>query len=96
MSTLTVIEARATLPDLLKRVEAGEEVTITRHGKPVAVVVRPDAVRIRRADPALGEVERIAALLQRARETPLSDAPSIGARRAQKLVTAVTASRAEA
>lgn len=27
------------LPELLNRVEAGEEITITRHGKPVGVLV---------------------------------------------------------
>lgn len=41
MSTVAVTEARASLPALLARVEAGEEVTLTRHGKPVAVLVRP-------------------------------------------------------
>jgi antitoxin (DNA-binding transcriptional repressor) of toxin-antitoxin stability system len=47
---MTVSEARAALPELLDRVLAGEEVTITRHGRPVAVVVRPDSLRVRRAD----------------------------------------------
>lgn len=37
------------MPELLDRVLAGDEVTITRHGRPVAVVVRPDALRVRRA-----------------------------------------------
>jgi prevent-host-death family protein len=32
-------EAKTRLPDLLRRVEAGETVTITRHGKPVAQLV---------------------------------------------------------
>ena len=41
-TTLTVSEARAALPQLLDRVSAGEEVTITRHGRPAAVLVRPD------------------------------------------------------
>ncbi len=49
MVMMTVPEARAVLPDLLSRVESGEEVTITRHGRPVAVLVRPDALRSRRA-----------------------------------------------
>jgi prevent-host-death family protein len=34
-----VSEARAALPEVLDRVGAGEDVTITRHGRPVAVVV---------------------------------------------------------
>ena len=34
MESLTVSEARARLPEILDRVEAGEEITITRHGRP--------------------------------------------------------------
>jgi antitoxin (DNA-binding transcriptional repressor) of toxin-antitoxin stability system len=59
MSTMTVSEARAGLPALLDRVLAGEEVTITRHGQPVAVVVRPDILRIRRADRALAAAANV-------------------------------------
>jgi antitoxin (DNA-binding transcriptional repressor) of toxin-antitoxin stability system len=39
---MTVSEARAALPEVLTRVAQGEEITITRHGSPIAVVVRPD------------------------------------------------------
>ena len=35
---VSVAEAKAKLSELLKQVEAGENVTITRRGKPVAVV----------------------------------------------------------
>jgi len=41
---MTVSEARAALPEVLTRVAAGEEITITRYGSPVAVVVRPDII----------------------------------------------------
>jgi antitoxin (DNA-binding transcriptional repressor) of toxin-antitoxin stability system len=41
---MTLSEARAALPEVLNRVAQGEEITITRHGSPVAVVVRPDVV----------------------------------------------------
>jgi len=34
-------EAKTHLPELLRRVEAGETITITKHGKPVAVMVPP-------------------------------------------------------
>ena len=44
MAVMTVSEARAALPDVLTRVARGEEITITRYGSPVAVVVRPDIV----------------------------------------------------
>jgi antitoxin (DNA-binding transcriptional repressor) of toxin-antitoxin stability system len=39
---MTASEARAALPEVLTRVAQGEEITITRYGSPVAVVVRPD------------------------------------------------------
>jgi hypothetical protein len=44
MAVLTISEARAAPPEVLNRVAEGEEITITRHGRPVAVVVRPDVV----------------------------------------------------
>ncbi len=44
VAVMTVSEARANLPEVLTRVAAGEEITITRYGSPVAVVVRPDIV----------------------------------------------------
>ncbi|MBV9486932.1 MAG: type II toxin-antitoxin system Phd/YefM family antitoxin [Frankiaceae bacterium] len=42
---ISASDARANLPTLLDEVAAGEEVTITRHGKPVAVLVRPRRLR---------------------------------------------------
>jgi antitoxin (DNA-binding transcriptional repressor) of toxin-antitoxin stability system len=63
MVMMSASEARAALPDLLSRVEGGEEVTITRHGRPVAVLVRPDALVVRRARAALDGAERIHQLL---------------------------------
>ena len=44
MAVMTVSEARAALPEVLTRVAQGEEITITRYGRPIAVVVRPDIV----------------------------------------------------
>lgn len=38
MSTVTVAEAKAKLSELLDSVERGEEVVITRRGKPIARV----------------------------------------------------------
>ena len=37
--TVGAFEARAHLSELLQRVEAGEQVTITKHGRPVARLV---------------------------------------------------------
>jgi prevent-host-death family protein len=36
MLTVTLVEAKTRLSQLLDRVEAGEEVLITRHGRPAA------------------------------------------------------------
>jgi len=93
MSTVSVSEARAALPEILDRVLAGEEVTITRHGREVAVLVRPDAIRVRRADKAFAEAERLRNLLDRGRSTRLCDAPVVSAERAEELVAEVAASR---
>lgn len=93
VATISVSEARATLPELLDRVLAGEEVTITRHGRPVGVLVHPDAIRIRRADRALAEAERLRDLLHRGRAVRLSDAPPVSAERADALAAEVAANR---
>jgi antitoxin (DNA-binding transcriptional repressor) of toxin-antitoxin stability system len=47
MAIMTMTEARAVLPEVLDRVAAGEEITITRYGKPAAVILRPDIVYTR-------------------------------------------------
>lgn len=93
MSTISVSEARASLPEILDRVIAGEEVTITRHGREVAVLVRPDAMRVRRADRALAEAERLRSLLDEGRSARLADAPVVSAERAEELVADVAAGR---
>ena len=93
MSTISVSEARASLPEILDRVIAGEEVTITRHGREVAVLVRPDAIRVRRADQALAEAERLRSLLDQSRSARLVDAPVVSAERAEELVADVAAAR---
>ena len=62
-------EAKNTLGTLLDRVEQGEEIVITRHGKPVARLVPntelPDQDRVRAAFARLRERAR-----QLARENP--------------------------
>ena len=93
MVSMTVSEARAALPQLLSRVEGGEEITITRHGRPAAVLVRPDALRSRRADAALEDAGRIHELLTQAAGEPLPDSRGLTAQRAEELVTAIRAGR---
>jgi len=93
-TTMTVSEARAALPQILDRVLAGEEVTLTRHGEPVAVVVRPDALRVRRADEALAAAGRLRDALDRGRRTSLRRRPTLPEDRAEELVADVRAGRA--
>jgi antitoxin (DNA-binding transcriptional repressor) of toxin-antitoxin stability system len=92
-TTMTVSEARAALPEVLDRVLAGEEVTLTRHGQPVAVVVRPDILRVRRADGALAAAELVRALLEQGRNARLSTRPTMREQRADELVAGVRAAR---
>jgi prevent-host-death family protein len=42
---ISVADAQNTLPELLRLVEAGEQVVITRNGKPVAQIVAPPLQR---------------------------------------------------
>jgi prevent-host-death family protein len=93
MSSMTASEARAALPELLNRVEEGEEVTITRHGRPVAVLVRPDALRVRRAEATLDEAARIHDLLAEAAATPLPEGTGLTEQRAEELIAEIRASR---
>lgn len=105
MAMMTISEARAALPEVLDRVAGGEEVTITRHGRPVAVVVRPDILWSRRVGGALGDAERIHELLAEAGAAPLPAeaepmpagfaAAGSSAEAALKAGTGLTAERAE-
>jgi len=92
MAMMTVSEARAALPDLLSRVEGGEEVTITRHGRPVAVLVRPDALRSRRARAALDGAEAIHQLIAAAASAASAGAGLTEAR-ADELIAEIRAGR---
>jgi len=93
MSMINAAEARAALPRLLDLVEAGEEVTITRHGRAVAVLVRPDALRARRADQALEVASQVRERVAAARGRALSSAGGISAARAEELIAEVRAGR---
>jgi antitoxin (DNA-binding transcriptional repressor) of toxin-antitoxin stability system len=88
MATVTASDARQTLPAQLDRVERGEEVEITRHGKVVAVLVRPDVLRVRRASDAWRAADRIGSLLEEAMAQRL-EPPTMTAERAEELVAAI-------
>jgi antitoxin (DNA-binding transcriptional repressor) of toxin-antitoxin stability system len=90
---MTVSEARAALPEVLNRVEEGEEVTITRHGRAVAVIVRPDVMWSRsRAGDVLAEAEQLERMLHAAgeRELPVG---GLTEEYAEELIAAVRAGR---
>lgn len=92
MTTISASAARQTLPAQLDRVEAGEEVRITRHGRVVAVLVSPERLRPKRADLAWARADEIAAALEHARGVPLE--PAVDDGRAEELVAALYADRA--
>lgn len=91
---LTVSEARASLADVVDQVANGDEVTLTRHGRPVAVIVRPDVLQVRRAGAAHADAAALAAALDHARDEPLRRMPDVDATRADELVNAVRRARA--
>ncbi len=90
---MSVSEARAALPQILDRVTEGEEVTITRHGRAVAVVIRPDVLRTRRAEGALEAAEAVRDLLTDAGGHSLGSGPVLTRDRAEEFVQDVRTSR---
>ncbi len=88
-----VTEARSTLPDLIARVEGGEEITLTRHGTPVAVLVRPDALRVRRAARALHDADVVHQLVEQAPTTPPWEGRGLDVAWAERLVAEIRADR---
>lgn len=93
MKTISATDARASLPELLDRVGEGDEITITRHGVPVAVVVRPDALRARRATEVFEEADSLRARLDRARHMPVDEAPTLDASAMKEHLSELRASR---
>lgn len=55
----SIAEARARLPAIVDQAEAGQEIELTRRGKPVAVLVSPKALeRLRGGRPGFGDAYR--------------------------------------
>ena len=92
MARLTISEARANLPEVLDRVEQGEEITITRHGRAVGVLLRPDALRLRRAERVVERAREVGELVSAARRQPLAGA-AVSPARAEEWVDAVRTDR---
>ena len=90
---ISVSEARSKLPELLDRVGEGEEITLTRHGVPVAVLVRPDALRTRRAAAAFKKAEEIGDMLRQARERPPRDKGGLSVEYAESLIAEIRRDR---
>lgn len=61
METIGAFQAKTQFSELLDRVEQGEEVTITRHGKPVARLL-PSAGALDEASQRRAAIARIEAL----------------------------------
>jgi prevent-host-death family protein len=59
MITVGAFEAKTHLSALLERVAAGEEVVITRHGKPVARMVAPLRADQARAEAAFARLKAL-------------------------------------
>jgi antitoxin (DNA-binding transcriptional repressor) of toxin-antitoxin stability system len=96
MAVMTVSEARASLPEVLDRVADGEQITITRHGRPVAVVVRPDVMWSRsRAEGVLDEAARLNDLLAAAADSELTLTGGVTEQYAEELIAAIRADRDE-
>ena len=91
--TMTVSEARGALSCLVDRVLEGEEVTLTRYGRPVAVIVRPETLGVRRAAGILDTSSIIDYVLEQGRRSRLSDLPGLSVERAEALVAEIRASR---
>ena len=91
--TVSVSEARAGLSEIVERVLAGEEVTLTRHGVAVAIVLRPDVFRARRLTPAMTMAQELRTRLDRARHEPLDRTTGLTIDEADELVAYVQASR---
>ena len=79
MKSVAVFEAKNRFSELLSAVEHGEEVTITRHGNPIARLVSFTAV----GQPPVGQRERVLGTLQRLRS--LGQGAELGAPLAQAI-----------
>lgn len=91
--SVTVSKARSLLPQIVQRVLAGEEITLTRHGQPVAVVLRPDRLRARRAQTALSRAAEVHEAITTGRTRPLASISPLTADSALRDVKRSRASR---
>ena len=57
--TVNLVQAKAHLSELLDKVEAGEEVIITRHGRAIARIIPESDRRRREIDEALADIREL-------------------------------------
>ncbi len=89
--SVSVAEAKATFSECIRQVEAGSSVLITRHGKPVAALVRPSDLehleRLRKAGPEGGlasiaggwqDSEELVKILDKSPRIGQRDVPDLG------------------
>ncbi|QTX03781.1 type II toxin-antitoxin system Phd/YefM family antitoxin [Agromyces archimandritae] len=93
MSAVSASEARQSLPAQLDRVERGEEIEITRHGRVVAVLVSPDALRLRRSSERTARADELGTRLEQSRRQPVRPVAA-NRRRIDRLAQAVRDDRA--
>ena len=94
MTSISVSTARADMHGLLDAVQRGDEVTLTRYGNAVAVVVRPDLLRARRASAAFALAGEVGALVEAGRARALPTTRWLSVDRADELAAEVRAGRA--
>lgn len=74
MSTVTALEAKTRLGELLNRVARGEEVIITRHDKPVARLVPEGGRNLSEIRHAVDELRSLRESIRRRGADKLTDA----------------------
>jgi prevent-host-death family protein len=92
-AVVPVSEARASLPELVERVQAGDEVTITRHGVPVAVLVHPASLRTRRVTTAFALAAELGKMLEEAKTRPLKLNDETTAGWVEQMVSSIRSAR---
>ncbi len=91
--SIPVTQARAELPRILEMIEDGDEVTLTRHGRPVAVIVRPDTLRTRRTADTDAVIDKLSDMLNTDSRQPLHGSAMLSPKDGEQLLQEVASSR---
>jgi prevent-host-death family protein len=94
MASMSVSDLRAQLRNAMERVEAGEEIEITRDGRVAAVLVHPSRLRHIARTRALRGAERLRQQLEEARRKPWPPTgPGLSTEYADELIRWIRAGR---